>query len=588
MQAILGYIIGALTVVCAFGFIIFIHELGHFLAARWVDIRCPQFAIGFGPSLASFRRRGTNFAVRLFPLGGYVLMNGEEPSNRSEDPWVCAVVRYLGGAAFPATPVELLAILERVPRDERTQAWLEVHDQVAYARCKNFPTLRSVEGNFNDRSIPARFLVISGGVIMNFLAATILLWGLSLFSGVGYFFQDWGAVVSQVVPSSPAEKAGVAAGTWLLEVDGKPVGTRLEAYYAIGAHPGEPIELRYRTKSGVEQSKTVTPWLAVGSEVYSVADDDSLVLKQSREFPDLVDKEVETPGRAQLVALLSSAAKPDSYSVTFKGQSQPTTFKLPSGAESPRGLIGIQFGHNNIRFENRWTGVVSSVEPGSPADKAGLKAGDNFVAVAGLPVMANNGFVLGSLVDEAFRVAHRIPQLHKVEVVVLRDNKEHLLTFESKEASGQQEAGIALAPLSAKDKLIAPFSLIGTLTASPYIIFQRWLNEEATGTEIVQSMQGPIGIMQLLYEISKKSIVQLALFLAVLNAAVGGFNLLPFPALDGSRLVFLVVAAVRGKAVDPDKEARIHLAGLLLLLGFMLVVSFGDIKRLISAEMFFM
>ena len=70
---------GSLIIVFAFGFIIFIHELGHFLTARAVDIRCPQFAIGFGPSLFSFRWRGTNFAVRAFPFGEYVLMNGEEP-----------------------------------------------------------------------------------------------------------------------------------------------------------------------------------------------------------------------------------------------------------------------------------------------------------------------------------------------------------------------------------------------------------------------------------------------------------------------------------------------------------------------------
>ncbi|MFA7484137.1 MAG: site-2 protease family protein, partial [Vulcanimicrobiota bacterium] len=107
----MGFLLGILAVVVSFGFIIFIHELGHFLTARAVDIRCPQFAVGFGPSLFSFRWRGTNFAVRAFPFGGYVMMNGEEPGDRSEDPWAHAVDHYLGEAEFPATPQSLLEVL---------------------------------------------------------------------------------------------------------------------------------------------------------------------------------------------------------------------------------------------------------------------------------------------------------------------------------------------------------------------------------------------------------------------------------------------------------------------------------------------
>lgn len=588
MQAILGYILGALTVVCAFGFIIFIHELGHFLAARWVDIRCPQFAIGFGPSLFSFRWRGTNFAVRAFPLGGYVLMNGEEPGNRAEDGWVNAVDKYLGHVTFPAEPRVLLEAMDRIPESERDEVWLEVREQVAFARCRQFPSLRSVEGNFNDRSIPARIAVISGGVIMNFLAAIFLLWGLSYSSGVGYFFQDWGAVVSQVVPGSPAEKAGVTSGSWIVAVEDKEIETRLDAYYAIGAHPGKPIEIRFRNKSGAIETKSLIPWMAVGSEVYSVSPEGRLTLMQAPDHPDLVGKEVESPDRDNLLTKLADEGSDSNYVVHFQGQDKPSTFKRGSKNDGARGLIGIQFGHNNIRFEKELTGTVESIASGSPAERAGMKVGDEILYVGGLPVVANNNFVLGSLVDQAFRAAHRIPELKTVDIVALRDGKAEKFELSSDEAPDQAKAGITLAPLTVTEKLKAPFVLIGTLTASPYFLFQRWMRDESSGKEIVQSMQGPIGIMQLLYEISKKSVVQLALFLAVLNAAVGGFNLLPFPALDGSRLVFLAVAAIRGKAVDPDKEARIHLAGLLVLLGFMVVVSFGDIKRLISSEMFFM
>ena len=197
MQTVLGFVIGILAVVCAFGFIIFIHEMGHFLTARAVGIRCPQFAIGFGPSLFGFRWRGTNFAVRAFPLGGYVLMNGEEPGERSEDPWAAAVAYYLGGVEFPAGVEKLLEVLEQVPVEERNEVWTEVRDQVAYSRCEKFPSLQWVEGNFHDRSVAARILVISGGVIMNFIATILLLWSLGPGVGVGAFFNDWSPYVSR-------------------------------------------------------------------------------------------------------------------------------------------------------------------------------------------------------------------------------------------------------------------------------------------------------------------------------------------------------------------------------------------------------
>ena len=146
--------------------------------------------------------------------------------------------------------------------------------------------------------------------------------------------------------------------------------------------------------------------------------------------------------------------------------------------------------------------------------------------------------------------------------------------------------GLTLKPIDTVDLVKAPFVLIGQMMASPYMILKGWLSSEYSGSEIVQNLQGPIGIMQILYQISDNGIAQFIFFVALLNAAIGAFNLLPFPALDGSRLVFLLIAGLRGEAIDPDKEAKVHLAGLMVLLGFVVFVSFGDIKRLISSHLF--
>ena len=71
------------------------------------------------------------------------------------------------------------------------------------------------------------------------------------------------------------------------------------------------------------------------------------------------------------------------------------------------------------------------------------------------------------------------------------------------------------------------------------------------------------------------------LYISILiSANLGVMNLLPLPALDGGRLVFLIVEAIRGKKVDPDKEGMVHFVGLMLLMLLMVVVMFNDIRKI--------
>ena len=96
----------------ALGLLIFVHELGHFLAAKWCGIRVEKFSIGFGPAIISFRRDETDYCLSLLPFGGYVKMAGENPDERTpgdrtpstENPTgefdTATVGRYLGRNRF--------------------------------------------------------------------------------------------------------------------------------------------------------------------------------------------------------------------------------------------------------------------------------------------------------------------------------------------------------------------------------------------------------------------------------------------------------------------------------------------------------
>ena len=587
MSALSGMVLGILAVVVAFGFIIFIHEMGHFLTARAVDIRCPQFAIGFGPQLFGFRWRGTNFAVRLFPLGGYVLMNGEEPTAREEDPWSLAVSQYLGEESFPARPEQLLARMDAIPTAERGTTWQEVYDQVKFARAKEFPNLASVEGNFHDRSIAARILVISGGVIMNFLATIAILWFLAPIVGLGAFFRDWSPVITQVVSGMPADQAGVQTRDRVVAINGKDVQTAAEAMQALSALPCQPTKIAF-DRQGQRVESTITPVLALGADKFNLDDRGNLVLSESDAHKEVVGKVVVSP---DLNALLAVAKAPGVKEVTveFEGVSAPTVLKMPEGFSGPRGQIGIQFGVADIRFEDKLSTKVSSVAPGSPAAKAGVEVGDLLCVIGPFDIVSGGEQPFGSMAEAAIQANSRLDQSEPLVLIVNRSGKYEVLKVERPNGiASMAQLGVSLASLTTADKAMAPFDMIWTLIKSPYETLYMWLHRDATGSEIVENMQGPIGIMQLIYQLHDNGILQFLFFMALLNAAIGAFNLLPFPALDGARLVFLFIAGVRGRGVDPEKEARVHLLGLMVLLTFVVFVTFGDIKKLLASHVFVM
>ncbi len=101
------------------GVLVFVHELGHFLVARWLGVRVERFAIGFGPKLLGWRWGEVEYCLRLFPLGGYVKMVGEQPGEQVNEPgsfsgkpkWVRALIVFAGPAVNYLTSTIALTIV---------------------------------------------------------------------------------------------------------------------------------------------------------------------------------------------------------------------------------------------------------------------------------------------------------------------------------------------------------------------------------------------------------------------------------------------------------------------------------------------
>ena len=109
-----------------------------------------------------------------------------------------------------------------------------------------------------------------------------------------------------------------------------------------------------------------------------------------------------------------------------------------------------------------------------------------------------------------------------------------------------------------------------------------------TGGVTLNDVSGPVGLVDAIGDSYEESVsygyyaafLQMLYISILISANLGVMNLLPLPALDGGRLVFLIIEAIRGKRIDPDKEGMVHFVGLMLLMGLMVVVMFNDIRKL--------
>jgi regulator of sigma E protease len=202
-------LITILATAVVLGVLIFVHELGHFMTAKWVDIEVPRFSIGFGPKVFGFRRGETEYVLSLLPLGGYVKMAGMEemetmeggPASSSNAP---------PGAAQPTDEVAR----PRGPRD------------------------------FEAKSLPARALVISAGVLMNLLFAFLA------FSSVGMIWgvpsnppSVVGGVAEDLLPAGTEALARLPRGARITSVGGRAVDDFADLRLQISAAPVGPLDI---------------------------------------------------------------------------------------------------------------------------------------------------------------------------------------------------------------------------------------------------------------------------------------------------------------------------------------------------------
>jgi len=601
--------------------VIFVHELGHFLAARLCGVRVETFSIGMGPRVFSWKRGDTRYQIAALPLGGYVKMAGDElmdPENEGE---------------------------AREPRGDELAA----------------------------QSVGARFLIFSGGVIMN------VIFGLVVFPIVFLVGVPFTApVIGSTSLGSPAWQAGLQPGTEVLAVNGKEVFAFDHIPTAIALSPQGPVTLTVRAP-GAEASKevTLTPEnqadLGVRMIGINPALDEDLHLAVSAGSPaseaGVLDGDMlrgvkgALPGVDLVTTLRYAITSSESVEIQVETEGQPDSLRwvtlaaLPTDANR-RSTIGVAqmmrrvgavrsgFGASelglrvddilldlngkpivanldlrrflleaagqpsvlNIERAGRRTSLdlgsftqagaltfleglaiggdssspAVAVAEGEPAWRAGLRTGDRIVRIDGVAVNSWEDIppAVHAKADLDPPQALELSIMHQEAPGDALETRTISVVPEPSNVGG--DLGLAFNFRQIVYKADGPVSALSAGVTSTWrfledswIFLKRVISQDISG----KNAGGIITIGMVSTHWAGEGLSKLFFFLCILSMNLAFLNVLPIPLLDGGHLFFLAVEKLKGSPVSPKIQVMSQAIGMVVLLSLMLYVTYNDVMR---------
>ena len=541
------------------GLLIFVHELGHFLVAKYFKVRVEVFSLGFGKKLLSFRRGETEYCIAAVPLGGYVKMFGDDPS-------------------------------ADVSEADRA-------------------------GSFLHKPVGQRIAVVLAGPIMNLLFAFLLYSAIAmigekaLFPGLGDLAQN-----------SAAWSSGFRSGDTILEIDGKSISTWNELEKKIQSNPGKPLRFGIQREDGTATSLEATPKLIANPNVLSwtkeIGDIDGLTFlsrsatiavipgsaaaKAGMRSGDSIVKINATQFRRwrEIERAVGSFTKETKLTFTVQRgfiealqkadeEAQPQTLEIvvdvPPTAAGQSGTAALRA----LGFDDPEL-YLASIEKDSPAEKAGLLPGDQLVSI--------NGEKLTKFEEVVGRI-RAFDGTKPIDFAVIRDGKPMTLAISPNVKKrmnhmGQEETRfeVGIRPMIIDDVpqtvqvatgnvieavergAVRSVEMSGAIVVGLVRLFQGQVSSKNVG--------GFLSIGQMAKKSWSMGPSEFLMAMAVISLNLFVLNLLPVPVLDGGHLVFYTIEAIRGAPLSMQKMELAQRVGAALLVGLMVFALFNDVSRI--------
>ena len=544
ISTVVPYIKAAFLAIIPLGFLIFIHELGHFYAAKRCGIKVNTFSVGFGPKLIGMQRGETEYRLSWLPFGGYVQMEGENPSEQTGAP-----------------------------------------------------------GEFASASVGNRAFVVAAGPVVNLLFGVLVYW---LVFAVGFdrdatrliggltgmpLGETEQVQIGWVADDGAGAAGGIMPGDTLVSVNGEPIRHFSTFQTRVFTSANKTLDIIVE-RAGEPQTLSVKPDAlpTVRGDMgkLSVVSGDETVVSDVREG--------SLAAQAGLKAddIIESINGERLYNVPYFGYGvwHPTADwvgekrkALYNNINEDREalVLGIRRADETLMLEMPvdWR-VIASVQEGSIAEDAGIQDGDVLLTLN------------GEAVNETTLHSQLIAANQPIEIELMRKGNLKHVTLSGETESSETDSEHIMFGLTWETSLSGmqfdakkpPLPEYSIFTAFGKGVEATWLTFTAVGRTLQQliggevsprHLAGPVGIATATSNMfNRLGLSSVIFFIGFISINLAIVNLLPIPIADGGHLLFFAVEKIRGKPMPRKAQEIVQQVTIVLLIGFFLYVTWFD------------
>lgn len=532
-----------ISFVILIGILIFVHELGHFLAARMGGVGVLKFSLGFGPKIFGKKIGETEYVLSWIPLGGYVKMLGEsgteelppEDEKRSftkQPTWKRLLIVFAGPFFNFILAVVIFAIVYMY----------------------GIPNLTPVVGPMPADSVAREAGIISGDKIISINDKKISFW-----DEIDPIIKESGGHEVKVVFKRGSEEKTVMIKPKLSKV--KNIFGSEETTYLIGISPASNVLAIIGEMQPDSAAKTAG--LAAGDKIISIND-------QKINYWDEI-RPIITASKGNDVEIVVQRGNEEK---TIKVKPKLSKVKNMIGEEENTYLIGISAA-GSIHT------VIGDLPSDSAAKEAGLLSGDRIISVNDKKI---------AHWDEIKQVISE-SKGGEIKIIVQRGDEQKTFVVKTKMSGkrnilNKDESIHRLGISPASNEVIERKNPIRAVASS---LDKTWELSKLTVVAVVKMVEGaisprtlggPIFIAQVAGKQVKEGIVPFIIFMAVLSVNLGVINLFPIPVLDGGHIFFYLIEMVTRREIPVKVREISQQIGFVVLLMLMLFVIMIDIERL--------